>query len=83
MFLSPVFCKTLASVANVTIELHNTDGAQGAARAAAVGAGLVPSIKDAFKGLARVQTIEPETNKTDYLEAYNTWLSQLNQILHA
>ncbi len=82
MFLSPIFCKTLASVADVTIELHNTDGAQGAARAAAVGAGLVPSMKDAFKGLARVQSVEPEMNKDDYLEAYSMWLKQLNRILH-
>lgn len=82
MFLSPVFCKTLASVADVAIELHNTDGAQGAARAAAVGAKLVPSLTDAFKGLARVHTVEPETNKSDYLEAYSSWLNQLNRILN-
>jgi len=82
MFLSPVFCKTLASIANVQIELYNTDGAQGAARAAAVGAGLVPSVKDAFRGLSRVQCIEPEMNKADYLEAYRRWLVLLKQMLH-
>lgn len=81
MFLSPIFCKTLASVADVQLELYNTDGAQGAARAAAVGAGLVPSVKDAFRGLSRVQSIEPETNKADYLEAYNRWLEPLKHIL--
>jgi len=82
MFLSPVFCKTLASIANVQIELYNTDGAQGAARAAAVGAGLVPSVKEAFRGLSRVQSIEPETNKADYFEAYHRWFTQLKQLLH-
>lgn len=81
MFLSPVFCKTLASVAGVTIELYNTDGAQGAARAAAVGAGLVPSLRDAFKGLASLRSIEPEANKNDYLEAYNRWRALLTQSL--
>lgn len=81
MFLSPIFCKTLASVADVQIELYNTDGAQGAARAAAVGAGLVPSMKDAFRGLSRVQRIEPETNKADYLEAYDRWLEPLKRLL--
>jgi xylulokinase len=81
MFLSPIFCKTLASVAGVTIELYNTDGAQGAARAAAVGAGLVPRVKDAFKGLATLQSIEPETNKDDYLEAYSRWLAPLKTSL--
>jgi xylulokinase len=74
-----VFCKTLASVAGVTIELYNTDGAQGAARAAAVGAGIVPHLRDAFKGLAALQSIEPDTNKDDYLEAYNRWHEPLQQ----
>jgi len=83
MFLSPVFCKTLASVAGVTIELYNTDGAQGAARAAAVGAGIVPRLQDAFNGLTALQSIEPETNKDDYLEAYSRWLAPLKNSLHS
>ncbi|MCX6145438.1 MAG: FGGY family carbohydrate kinase [Ignavibacteriales bacterium] len=83
MFLSPVFCKTLASVAGVTIELYNTDGAQGAARAAAVGAGIVPHLHDAFKGLAALRSIEPETNKDDYLEAYSRWLAPLKRSLQS
>lgn len=81
MFLSPVFCKTLASVAGVTIELYDTDGAQGAARAAAVGAGLVPSLRDAFAGLTSLQRIEPEKNKDDYLEAYSRWRILLTHAL--
>ncbi len=80
MFLSPVFCSTLASIAGVSIELYNTDGAQGAARAAAVGAGLIPSVKDAFKGLERIRTVEPERNKDDYFEAYQAWLEPLKKI---
>jgi xylulokinase len=83
MFLSPVFCKTLASVAGVTIELYNTDGSQGAARAAAVGAGIVPRLHDAFKGLAALQTVEPEMNKDDYLEAYARWLAPLKLSLNS
>jgi xylulokinase len=80
MFLSPVFCSTLASIAGVSIELYNTDGAQGAARAAAVGAGLIPSVKDAFKGLERIRTVEPERNRADYFEAYQAWLEALKKI---
>jgi xylulokinase len=83
MFLSAVFCKTVASAAGVEIELYNTDGAQGAARAAAVGAGIVPRLEDAFKGLTALQRIEPDTNKDDYLEAYNRWLSRLQHSLHS
>jgi xylulokinase len=83
MFLSPVFCQTLASVAGVGIELYNTDGAQGAARAAAVGAKLVPSVKEAFKGLARIRSIEPDKKRDAYLEAYQAWLEPLKKILAA
>jgi xylulokinase len=81
MFLSPVFCRTLASVAGLSIELYNTDGAQGAARAAAVGARLVPSMKEAFQGLQRIRIIDPEKNSDDYAEAYRLWLEPLKLAL--
>ena len=60
MFRSRVFCETLANTADVAIELYNTDGAQGAARGAALGAGFYSSPADAFKGLARTETIDPD-----------------------
>jgi xylulokinase len=83
MFLSRLFCKTLASIAEVTIELYNTDGAQGAARAAAVGAGLVPSAKEAFGGLSCVRRVEPEPRRDEYVHAYEVWLKSLNRVLSA
>jgi hypothetical protein len=39
-------------------------------------------MKDAFRGLSRVRSIEPETNKADYLDAYHRWLTLLKQMLH-
>jgi xylulokinase len=81
MFLSPVFCRTVASIAEVTIELYNTDGAQGAARAAAVGAGLVPSAKEAFKGLSCVRRVEPDAKRDEYIHAYEIWRESLDQLL--
>ena len=83
MFLSRVFCKTLASVAEVTIELYNTDGAQGAARAGGVGAGLVPSVKEAFRGLSCVRRVEPDPRRDEYIQAYETWRNSLNRMLSA
>jgi xylulokinase len=81
LFLSPVFCETVASAAGVRIELYNTDGAQGAARAAAVGAGLVPSVNDAFHGLDLIKVVEPDSDRSEYLEAYNLWLECLKRVL--
>lgn len=80
LFLSPIFCTTLASTAGVCIELYNTDGAQGAARAAAVGAGLVSSVGDALKGVELIRTIEPESSRSEYIEAYRRWLECLNSV---
>jgi xylulokinase len=81
MFLSPVFCKTVASIAEVTIELYNTDGAQGAARAAAIGAGLVPSAKEAFRGLSCLRHVEPDVKRDEYVDAYELWRKSLDRVL--
>jgi hypothetical protein len=39
-------------------------------------------MNDAFRGLSLVESIEPETNKADYLEAYDRWFELLKQTLH-
>ena len=56
MFLSPIFRETLAGVTGATIELYNTDGSQGAALGAGVGAGLYRSFKEAFTNLKKLET---------------------------
>jgi xylulokinase len=74
MFLSPVFRECLASITNTTIELYNTDGSQGAARAAGLGASIFLSEAEAFKGLERIKTIEPNTSIRQPLqEAFEEW----------
>ena len=73
MFLSPLFRQVFANTLNVVIELYNTDGAQGAARAAGVGAGLF-SLTDAFKGMECIATVEPDAGQAQYQEIYANWL---------
>lgn len=76
MFLSPVFAQTLASVSGATIELFNTDGAAGAAKAAGMGVGIYASNEEAFSSLTKIAVIEPETNKkAQYRDAYERWKS--------
>ncbi len=77
MFLSPVFRSTLAATAGVSIELFNTDGAQGSARGAALGAGGFSSPREAFAGLERIMTVEPPREHDRYREAYAAWHSSL------
>lgn len=82
MFLSPVFRETLAGVSGATIELYNTDGAQGAARGAGIGARIYKSFSKAFSGLQKLQTIQPNTsNKQKYLDAFENWKKYLETIL--
>ncbi|CAL1519993.1 FGGY family carbohydrate kinase [Chitinophaga sp. MM2321] len=82
MFLSPVFREAFANTANVVIELYNTDGAQGAARGAAVGAGYV-NLKEAFHGMECLSVIEPDAAlQTQFRDAYGNWLNGLRSLLH-
>jgi len=82
MFLSPIFRDTLAGVSGATIELYNTDGSQGAARGAGVGAGIYKSFSEAFSGLQKLQTIQPNTsNKQKYLNAFENWKKYLENEL--
>jgi len=74
MFLSPLFGEAFATVTGTTVELYNTDGSQGAARGAGIGAGIYKSLEDAFVGLAPVKTIEPNEKLTPaYKQAYIRW----------
>jgi xylulokinase len=79
MFLSPVFAEAFANTTGATIELFNTDGAQGAARAAGVGAGLYASTDESFKGLKLLERIEPETVlQEQYTSAFQRWKAELD-----
>lgn len=78
MFLSPVFRETLASVSGAVIELYDTDGAAGAAKAAGIGAGIYASPQEAFASLKKIMTVEPDVKDPDrYQEAYNHWKKYL------
>jgi xylulokinase len=78
MFLSPIFSQTLANVSGASIELYDTDGAQGAARGAAVGAGYYKSFEQAFKSLTKVGEVLPAADDTKKcLSAYEAWLNKL------
>ena len=81
MFLSPVFCETLANISGATIELYNTDGAQGAARGAGIGAGIYKDFSEAFNGLDKVETITPSSYSEVVTAAYQEWLAALNKTI--
>ena len=80
MFLSPLFREALACISGAQIELYNTDGSQGAALGAGVGAGFYKSFQDAFNGLKKILTVEPDHTKVPaYQEAYGNWQNLLKR----
>jgi len=82
MFLSPLFARAFATVTSAAVELYNTDGSQGAARGAGVGAGIYKDYAQAFAGLKKIKTIEPdEAAESQYKQAYENWFAILAQNL--
>jgi len=82
MFLSPLFREAFANTTGCSIELFNTDGAIGAARAAGVGVGYYSNFAESFKGMEKLISIEPEKEKQKkYQDAYESWKSGLSKFL--
>ncbi len=82
MFLSPVFASTFATLTGATVELYNTDGAQGAARGAGIGVGIYSCPQQAFAGLKTTRIIHPDSSKTaPCQEAYRRWFKILQKAM--
>jgi xylulokinase len=78
MFLSEVFSEAFANTSGCRVELYNTDGAVGAARGAALGAGIYSNRSDCFRGMDKQREIEPvPTLQQAYREAYARWKADL------
>jgi xylulokinase len=74
MFKSALFAEVFSTLSGAQVDLYNTDGSQGAARAAGIGAGIYASAEDAFKNLATVRSIEPNQKIAGvYKEVYGEW----------
>lgn len=83
MFLSPVFRKVFSDVTGGVLEIYDTDGAQGAARAAGVGVKYYADFDESFIGLKKIVQIEPDkTLKDDYNMMYLRWKDNLERFLN-
>ena len=82
MFLSEIFADAFANTSNAVLELYDTDGATGAARAAGIGAGIYKSFNESFEGMTKIKTIEPSPDRVkQYREVYEQWNNQLKTII--
>jgi len=74
LFLSPIFRETLANLSGADIQLFNTDGSVGAARAAGIGAGIFKNDQEAFIGLSLIsETLPNKELYARYQDLYHNW----------
>ncbi|MDF1698634.1 MAG: FGGY family carbohydrate kinase [Saprospiraceae bacterium] len=81
MFKSSIFSSTIASLLGNRIEVIDTTGSSGAARAAGVHSGIFDSVEDAFDKEEPIKIYNPKNSRGEYQEAYNQWLSLLKNNL--
>lgn len=82
MFLSALFCQTLATLSGAEIQLYDTDGALGAARGAALGAGFYQNPQQCFSAMKMLKVFQPQTELKPRLDkVYEDWNNHLNKIL--
>jgi len=81
LFRSEIFANTVATLIDQDIEIYNTTGAVGAARAAGWAHGAFDDIAGMITNNDRVMTYHPLENKAEYQSAYKQWKKELNKIL--
>ncbi len=78
LFLSRSFREIFANVTQTVLQIVDTDGAEGAARGAALGAGYYADSNQAFDSLELIEEIEPTSDLVDrYGEIYESWKQNL------
>ena len=81
LFRSEIFANTVATLIEHEIEIYNTTGAIGAARAADLHKGDFKNYGKLVMENDHVMTFMPFKNKEPYVKAYKNWKKELNLIL--
>ncbi len=81
LFRSKIFGETIATLIQRDIEIYNTTGAIGAARACILKDGNYDSFSSYMKN-DYIATFEPIKNQTPYEKAYHYWKNELEHILN-
>jgi xylulokinase len=81
LFRSAVFSNTIATLADCRIDVLDTSGAFGAARAAGVATGAFDSLDQAVENTLLVSVWEPQAENAQYLDAFHCWKNALETAL--
>jgi len=82
LFRSEIFANTVATLIDQEIEIYNTTGAIGAARAANLHKGDFDSFSKSIMNNDYVMTFVPFKDKEPYINAYSNWKKELELILN-
>jgi len=77
MFRSSIFSTTIATLLGSHIEVMDTNGSIGAAKASGVKAGLYRSVEEAMANTKAIKIFEPDDNFGSYNQAYFQWNTEL------
>ena len=81
LFRSQIFANTIATLMETEIELYNTTGAIGAARAAGLHDGDFDTFGSYIMDNDHVMTFMPFKDKESYAKAYQNWKKELELII--
>ncbi|MBJ6368916.1 xylulokinase [Snuella sedimenti] len=83
LFRSELFANTVATLIDQEIEIYNTTGAIGAARAAGLYKGGTETFGKWIVENDLITTFKPTADKTLYLEAYKRWKEELELVIES
>lgn len=81
LFQSAIFSSTISNLMGSRIEVIETTGAVGAAKAAGVANGIYASIREAMQGNRIIKSYEPVNMNGIYGNAYELWMQDLEKLL--
>jgi len=83
LFQSDIFSNTVATLLNTSIEIIDTNGAAGAAKASGVAIGVYKSVEEAFSNLVKEKTYQPSAQSAAYKGAFDLWKQDLLHLIEA
>ncbi len=81
LFQSEIFATTIASLLNCEIQMVETTGAVGAAKAGGFGAGHYDSLDEAICNHKILKTYAPNSKNEEYQSAFQTWEKDLEKLI--
>jgi len=81
LFRSKIFANTVSTLIGHEIEIYNTTGAFGAARASGILSDDIDSFREKITKNDHAMTFLPLKNKSEYEDAYSRWKEDLQVIL--